>query len=152
MILDKMPEGVIPFDAVVCICFMEIGDLPLLQKNNSHPLYGGLCGFPAGKVKDDETPLLAARRELEEETGNILPLKDITPVHIIPCKHEVKNLKLHFNCHLFWVEKSLKHIKINPEEHRGAIFVQEQDLFFMDPELLMPDFLETFKIACRIRY
>ena len=44
-------------------------DRLLVCQRPSHKRHGGLWEFPGGKVKDGETDLEAARRELQEELG-----------------------------------------------------------------------------------
>ena len=154
-----MPEGVKPFDVVVCVCLMVTGEFPLLRKNIDHPLYGGLYGFPAGKVEAGEDLIRAAQRELKEETDNLVSLKNIMSACSFPCLHEIKDKienkyqSLYFNCHVFWIKKRLKFLKKNPREHEHVAFVQEESLLAMEPEGLFPDLQDTLRLAYKgIRY
>lgn len=53
---------------------MFVGDKVLMVKNPE-----GMWGFPKGHREDNETPIEAAIRETQEETGIIVP-DDIKPL------------------------------------------------------------------------
>ena len=51
----------------------------LLQKRPDHASMGGLWEFPGGKVETGESPEVALARELFEELGISVNLKDLVP-------------------------------------------------------------------------
>jgi ADP-ribose pyrophosphatase len=54
--------------AVVILPLLDDGTV-LMERQFRYPLHKVFIEFPAGKIDRGEDPLLAARRELEEETG-----------------------------------------------------------------------------------
>lgn len=48
----------------------EAGEILLLKRRGDKAMGGGLWGFPAGHVEENETPEDCARRELHEEIGS----------------------------------------------------------------------------------
>ncbi|MGV7209894.1 NUDIX domain-containing protein [Oxalobacteraceae bacterium A2-2] len=54
--------------AVVILPLLDDGTV-LMERQYRYPLHRVFIEFPAGKIDQGEDPLLAARRELEEETG-----------------------------------------------------------------------------------
>ena len=61
-------EYVLHPGAVVILPVLEDGTV-LMERQYRYPLHQVFIEFPAGKIDPDEDPLVAARRELEEETG-----------------------------------------------------------------------------------
>lgn len=84
----------IPF--AVAALVVEDGDV-LLARQYRHPVGRWIYDLPAGSGKENETPMQAARRELEEELGLVAndlsqlhtfysnPGKAAWPVHIFTC-------------------------------------------------------------------
>jgi ADP-ribose pyrophosphatase YjhB (NUDIX family) len=58
----------VPNDFVIIIPFVDKENI-LMEKQYKHGAKKELLGFPAGFLKDKETPIEAAKRELLEETG-----------------------------------------------------------------------------------
>ena len=57
-------------ERVVCIVLMDVQGSFLLQRRTaSAAIAPGLWVFPGGHIEDGETPVAAARRELQEETN-----------------------------------------------------------------------------------
>ena len=54
--------------AVVILPLLDDGTV-LMERQFRYPLHDVFIEFPAGKIDQGEDPLLAAKRELEEETG-----------------------------------------------------------------------------------
>src|SRR3954467_15427095 len=61
-------EYVLHPGAVVILPVLEDGTV-LMERQYRYPLHQVFIEFPAGKIDAGEDPLVAARRELEEETG-----------------------------------------------------------------------------------
>jgi ADP-ribose pyrophosphatase len=61
-------EYVLHPGAVVILPLLDDGTV-LMERQFRYPLHQVFIEFPAGKIDDGEDPLLAAKRELEEETG-----------------------------------------------------------------------------------
>jgi 8-oxo-dGTP pyrophosphatase MutT (NUDIX family)/deoxyadenosine/deoxycytidine kinase len=113
MLYKKIQQGVNPlFKAVGCICIFE-GELLLLKRvlGKSYPSYWGV---PSGKIKENESPVMAVVRELFEETGILLSndnLNEIDTYHIV-------NNDMSFLYTLFVTNlKSPAKIKLNSKEH-----------------------------------
>lgn len=60
----------------------EAGDLLLLRRGLTHPNFPKHIDFPGGEVEPDEPHIEAVRREIREETGLDIPLKNIQQVHL----------------------------------------------------------------------
>ena len=61
-------EYVLHPGAVVILPLLDDGTV-LMERQFRYPLHQVFIEFPAGKIDHKEDPLVAARRELEEETG-----------------------------------------------------------------------------------
>src|SRR5471030_1552475 len=61
-------EYVLHPGAVVILPLLDDGTV-LMERQYRYPLDQVFIEFPAGKIDPNEDPLVAARRELEEETG-----------------------------------------------------------------------------------
>jgi ADP-ribose pyrophosphatase len=61
-------EYVLHPGAVVILPLLDDGTV-LMERQYRYPLHQVFIEFPAGKIDKGEDPLLAAKRELEEETG-----------------------------------------------------------------------------------
>jgi 8-oxo-dGTP pyrophosphatase MutT (NUDIX family) len=68
---QMIPQGIVPKPAAVLVGVMENAEPALLltQRTTTLSKHGGQIAFPGGRLDDGETPLQAALREAEEETG-----------------------------------------------------------------------------------
>jgi 8-oxo-dGTP pyrophosphatase MutT (NUDIX family) len=68
---QMIPEGIVPKAAAVLVGVLENqGPCVLLtQRHGNLSNHAGQVAFPGGRLDSGETPLLAALREAEEETG-----------------------------------------------------------------------------------
>lgn len=147
MILKKLPQGVIFFHAVVVYCFTRDRTLPLLKKKKDHPIYPGLWGFPAGKVRTGENLFAAAKRELAEETGNKKSQGSIMQLGLsFPAchqKHTTGEL-FYFHAHMMMCGEPLGEISIDPDEHEKYLLVDESDIL-ADKFNMIPDAYDNFR-------
>ncbi len=71
----RLPSGlpqevaVVVHSGAVCVAAMREDGKLLLVRQYRHPLAAWTVEIPAGRLEQDEEPLTAAQRELEEETG-----------------------------------------------------------------------------------
>jgi 8-oxo-dGTP pyrophosphatase MutT (NUDIX family) len=76
-----IPEGVQPKAAAVLVGVLDHAEGPrllLTQRKATLSTHAGQIAFPGGRLDGDETPLQAALREAEEETG--LDRRFVTPL------------------------------------------------------------------------
>jgi 8-oxo-dGTP pyrophosphatase MutT (NUDIX family) len=68
---QMIPQGIVPKPAAVLVGVMENSGPTLLltQRTTTLSKHGGQIAFPGGRLDAGETPLQAAVREAEEETG-----------------------------------------------------------------------------------
>lgn len=68
---QMIPQGIVPKPAAVLVGVIENAEPTLLltQRTTTLSKHGGQIAFPGGRLDDGETPLQAALREAEEETG-----------------------------------------------------------------------------------
>jgi len=149
MILEKMPEGVDFFKAVVCPIFSKDGRTIILQKRKDHPIYPGLWGFPAGKVRHGDSSVKSAvLREIKEETGNTYEFSDLGRPIVVPCRHQKLNGEyFYFLAFIYYIlsDDGLG-IKLDPEEHQAGLAVPWKNILSTAEKNLIPDVHETLKI------
>ncbi len=68
---QMIPHGIVPKPAAVLVGVIEnaVPSVLLTQRTASLSKHGGQIAFPGGRIDAGETPLQAAVREAEEETG-----------------------------------------------------------------------------------
>ena len=116
----------------------------LLQERDEHPeIDPERWGFPGGHVEPGESPLEAAHRELEEETGLVLD-GALEEVAVMPVVHRPGRLDA---VHLFAAPTDATDAAIRLGEGRRIIFVDpiaaaELDLT-LGASLLLPHFLAS---------
>jgi len=77
MIYKERPQNFNPkFDVVSC--FVEYNGETLLLHRQDHKPEGNTWGVPAGKVDTGESLLEAMTREIQEETGFVLPSSQLS--------------------------------------------------------------------------
>lgn len=73
------------------LLFDPPGNVLVLRRSHTHPCFAYHLDFPGGAVEDGECHHKAARREVIEETGLVIPLTS----YIIAHKKEVANNTFH---------------------------------------------------------
>lgn len=118
--LSELPDpGVLPRrgptprkpHVVASVVGVERSGRWLVQQRPLGGLLGGLWELPGGKLRPGESPEVAARREVEEETGVVLP-SPLEPVGVI------RHAYSHFS-----VELHLFHTRVPERRPAGARFV-----------------------------
>jgi 8-oxo-dGTP pyrophosphatase MutT (NUDIX family) len=118
----------------------------LLQERDEHPVIDPeKWGFPGGHVEPGETPEAAAYRELEEETGLVVPPGGLTHVARIDLLHPDSP---HVDTvHLFAGHTHAADEDIRLGEGRRMTFVAPDTARDLDlgqgASLLLPDFLAS---------
>lgn len=69
-----------PMVWVVAVAPIATDGRVLLQRRRLDRAHGGLWEFPGGKIEPGESPEAAARREIAEELGVDLDVRDLHPV------------------------------------------------------------------------
>ncbi len=106
-------------------CFIECQGRTLYMERAKNTLEGGTWGIPAGKIEGRETPLIAAKRELFEETGIVAPLDKIHQVGPL----FVQKPRGDFVFHLFQVSFDEIPEVILSNEHVKYAWLKEDEIF-----------------------
>ena len=106
----------------VLAAVIQQNDRFLVCQRPFHKRHGGLWEFPGGKVKDGETDLAAARRELQEELG-------VHVTEVGPVERSVKDPGSEFVIEFLPVN-----IQGEPQclEHEALVWTREGDLLDLD--------------------
>ncbi len=106
------------------------GQILLLHRQNNIS-EGNKWAPPAGHVEKGETPIEAAIRELEEETGYDISNQTIENFKPIYIEYNEQN---HYVFHMFRTNLSLDPgaVKIDFEEHKGFTWVTPEDALKMN--------------------
>jgi 8-oxo-dGTP diphosphatase len=65
---------------VVALALIDEAGCVLMQRRPEHRAHGGLWEFPGGKVELGEGPCAALVREIDEELGLVIAIKDLFPI------------------------------------------------------------------------
>ncbi len=86
-------------DITMACGIIRRGPLFFIQQRLPDDIWGGLWEFPGGRLQEDETPMQAAIREVEEETG--WRVTDLTPFTTVVHHYTRYRVTLHsFYCQL----------------------------------------------------
>ena len=75
----------------VSICILKKKEQILITKRPSHKLFGGFWEFPGGKLENTETFEEAMARELYEELGIRINIKNLKSLDILNHSYDKKN-------------------------------------------------------------
>ena len=75
----------------VSICILKKKDQILITKRPSYKLFGGFWEFPGGKLENTETFEEAMARELYEEIGININIKNLKSLDILNHSYDKKN-------------------------------------------------------------
>lgn len=120
MIYKEKPENFIP-DIEVVACLVECNGRFVLIHRQDNKIHGDKWGQPAGKVDlSDEDNLDAMVRELREETGLEIKIKELNFYKTFYVSHPDRDFLYHyFNVHL----EEEPEIILSEKEHKGFSWV-----------------------------
>ena len=123
MIYKERPQN---FDSKfdVISCFVEYnGEILLLHRQDYKP-EGNTWGVPAGKVDAGEPLLEAMMREIQEETGFVLPSSQLSYFG----KVFVKYPKYDFVYHIYHIKLDQRQkVSINHKEHKDFRWISPEN-------------------------
>lgn len=104
--------------------FCEHAGRILLLKRHEQKLQGLRWGIPGGKLEKSETPIVAAARELAEETGIISSTDMLTPV----APFYIRRPGIDFIFHMFFLPlPEMPLLQVAPDESIDAAWVTLQE-------------------------
>ena len=128
MIHREIPENFSPRFEVVS-CFIEVDGQILFLHRQDEKSEGNKWGIPAGKIDDGEEAIGAMVREIQEETGLLIPSEQIMYFD----KVFVRYPDYDFVYHMFHTRlDSQPEVAINEREHKDSCWVTPQDALTMD--------------------
>ena len=115
----------------------------LLLKRLPQKSQGDLWGFPGGKIDSDETPKVAAQREVYEETGLELNENDLKFLKLFNFDFGEKQVDFHLFSAML---PETSEIKINPGEHSAYKWLSLEEAI-KQPDLMhgLPEIWEYLK-------
>ena len=105
---------------------VESGSEILILLRNDDKIEGNKWGLPAGKVKENETEINTAIRELYEETG--YKAKENELKFIKTYSWTFDNLKINFPLFILKLNQKFN-VKINPKEHKDYKWIKPIDCY-----------------------
>ena len=127
MIYKERPQNFDPkFDVVSC--FVDYNGKILLLHRQDHKPEGNTWGVPAGKVDDGETNLETMTREIQEETGFVLPSSQFSYFE----KVYVKYSNYDFVYHIYHTKLGQRSkVAINHKEHKDFKWISPKNALKM---------------------
>ncbi len=139
MIYQNQPEKFSPRFKVVA-CYLQQDGSFLLLHRLAHKSQGGKWGLPAGKVEAGESEREAMSRELQEETGLIIPMENFHYFTTIYVRYP----EYDFIYSMFSIELgALQAVQVNPNEHQDFRWVSRVEAQKME---LVDDLDECIKM------
>ena len=128
MLHTQPPSDFKPRFEVVSCFVMHNGKMLLLHRQDSEELQPNVWGLPAGKREEGESIHEGMIREIQEETGLIIPDQDIT-FHI---SLHVRYPEYDFLYHSFSTSYTQRpEITLSPSEHKDYKWVTPQEALQM---------------------
>lgn len=107
-------------------CYLEIEGRILLVQQATGRRDAGLWGVPAGKLETDETPEIAAKRELFEETG--IRIHSPNQIQFIKTLY-IRKLDLDYTYYMFKILLDTKpSIQLALEEHAQYLWASFEEI------------------------
>ena len=125
----------------VSICIIKKKNKILITKRPSHKFFGEFWEFPGGKLESNETFEEAAARELYEELGIKINIKNLKSLEILSHSYDKKNFII---MNLFCLNKWTG--KIRNKDTKNFLWVKKSGPFpdkFLDGGLLILKRLEN---------
>ncbi len=126
----------------ISICYCICADRLLFLRRSLSAREGGSWTAPSGKLELGETPLMAAKRELAEETGLSAPLEAFHPLDSFFARNGALDFKIHLFA-LHWKSRPVQ-IVLSPKEHDLYQWVPFEEVFSLP---LMSGANECFQAA-----
>lgn len=140
MIYKQPPENFAPKFEVVS-CFIESEGEVLFLLRQDYKDEGNKWGVPAGKIDDKETAREAVVREIQEETGILLPENQVAYFN----KVYVRSPQYDFVYHMFSFQiPSRPDIVLRSQEHKEFSWVLPQKALEMPLVLDEDDCIKLF--------
>lgn len=109
----------------------SVGIIPIINNNEiilikqyRHAVNEYLIEIPAGKIENNESPVEAAKRELEEETGFAGDLAPLTKCYLAP-SYDTELMHLFVAKNIFKIDNSL--LNMDDDENISNIIVKLDD-------------------------
>jgi 8-oxo-dGTP pyrophosphatase MutT (NUDIX family) len=127
MIYKEKPQSFDPkFDVISC--FVEYNGEILLLHRQDHKPEGNTWGVPAGKVDAGENILEAMTREIQEETGFVLPSQQLSYFGKVFVKYPTYD----FVYHIYHTKLEQKQkVVINHAEHKDFKWISPENALNM---------------------
>jgi 8-oxo-dGTP diphosphatase len=123
LFLNPPPDFKFQIRAAGCYC--EYEDKILLLKRHPSKVHGNTWGVPGGKLDTDETAAMAVVREVFEETGITLILKNLENMGSIYVRRATADIDF---CRFAYRLSTLPVINLALEEHTEARWVTPQEV------------------------
>jgi 8-oxo-dGTP pyrophosphatase MutT (NUDIX family) len=104
------------------------GKILFLLRNKNKP-QGNLYGVPAGKVEKKESVEKAIEREIKEETGLVVAMKDLEFQKVFNVTYDEYSFKFHVY-HLYLDKEPV--IQINKGEHKSYVWSSPEEALKLD--------------------
>ncbi|MBS3143144.1 NUDIX hydrolase [Candidatus Woesearchaeota archaeon] len=127
MLFSHPPSDFHP-GAHVVSCFVEHDGHILLLHRQDHKPYGNTWGIPAGKVDPGEEYLQAVIREVFEETGIRLYMKNVRLLKTVPDRYPDSDFWYHMFKTRFETRPA---VQLNPKEHKEYRWVKPLEALTM---------------------
>lgn len=117
------------------------GRILTLLRNKEDDGYPNTWGLAAGRIEENEEPLLAAVREIKEETGLIIEKEQLEDLGMDTW--HLPTVIVHFYPYRLVLQKPIT-VTINPNEHKDYDWKTPQEILELDNAIPgLKDLIET---------